>query len=341
MSVAPSEQLRKYLRDEAAGLQTLRFKFLWQMEHEAFGSALQKLRYLRQCYTACGEDVHEASKWLLNHGPSMLTPSLEPLVVQLCIRFPEVESTEMLTLLRVCDESAGRVKEVLRSREGGLTYYERVQMRVARKQLDARICVVFRDELPPKVNNLYFSERAAMLRSSFTRRSLLSDDNSFSRRRMREDELQPTRDGSARFGARCSSDSVLPGARCSTADARCSSADSALPASRLSAASPRADASAQDGALAAACGPSLSAEARRRSSSFCGAMRLSPLAAGAPVAPTAAGPGAPAAPARVLSAGASPLGRGGCATGPRRRRGGRGKRWWREGGETQEGADCV
>ena len=48
MSVEPSEQLSKYLADEAAGLMQLQERFLWQMVHEAFGSALHKLRYLRQ-----------------------------------------------------------------------------------------------------------------------------------------------------------------------------------------------------------------------------------------------------------------------------------------------------
>ena len=169
-SVEPSEQLRKYMDLEAAGLQSLQAKFFWQMQHEAFGSALQKLRYIRQVYTACGEDYPESNIWLLNHGPSMLTPNLEPVVVQLCIRFPEVDSTELLALLRVCDESAARVKQVL-SGEKILTMYQQIQLRVQREGLHARLGIAFCDRMPTRSKQVCFSDQVREVKNSFTRRT--------------------------------------------------------------------------------------------------------------------------------------------------------------------------
>ena len=170
-SVEPSAQLQKYLQAEAAGLRSLQAKFLWQMEHPAFGSALQKLRYLRQVYTQCHEDVPESTAWLLNHGQSMLTPALEPVLVQLAIRFPDVDTTEMLALLRVCDESAIRATDILRG-DQRLTMYEQIQLRAGRERLSKSMKIRFRDRESSKAADMSFRDRLQVLKTSFSNSGL-------------------------------------------------------------------------------------------------------------------------------------------------------------------------
>ena len=170
-SVEPSAQLKKYLQAEAAGLRSLQAKFLWQMDHPAFGSALQKLRYLRQVYTQCHEDVPESTAWLLNHGQSMLTPALEPVLVQLAIRFPDVDTTEMLALLRVCDESAIRATDILRG-DQRLTMYEQIQLRAGRDRLSKSMKIRFRDRESSKATEVSFRDRLQILKTSFTHSGL-------------------------------------------------------------------------------------------------------------------------------------------------------------------------
>ena len=47
------------------------------MDHPAYGSALAKVRYIRQVWVQCGQDSQDAHSWLQNHGQAMLTPFLE------------------------------------------------------------------------------------------------------------------------------------------------------------------------------------------------------------------------------------------------------------------------
>ena len=135
----PSDQLAKYLKDDIHGLDRLHSDFLWRMEHPAFGSALAKVRYIRQVWVQCGQDSQDSHSWLSNHGQAMLTPNLESDRIVLTIRFPDVDRAHLLALLLgPCGQSVAMATEVL-SGKRTLSMYEEMQLRSARERLDERM----------------------------------------------------------------------------------------------------------------------------------------------------------------------------------------------------------
>ena len=76
-------------------------KFLHQMNDWCFGTALEKLRYLRQVFKQHGSDEAKSTNWLLSFGTRMLTPTSERHVQRLQLRFGDVPETNLLALLRV------------------------------------------------------------------------------------------------------------------------------------------------------------------------------------------------------------------------------------------------
>lgn len=97
----PTTHLQTYLNDERKGFDLLQRKFLHQMADPCFGSALEKLRYLRQVFKQHGADEVHSTTWLLSFGTRMLTPTSERSMLRLQLRFPHVPERNLLAMLRV------------------------------------------------------------------------------------------------------------------------------------------------------------------------------------------------------------------------------------------------
>ena len=150
MSNAPSAQLQKYLQDESKGLQALHEMFLWRMESSAFGDALSKLRYIRQVFLQCSEDVDAAASWMENHALAMLTPQLETAVVQITLRFPSVIRLQALALLQgPCNGSVSMATELLTGKRT-LSMYEEMMLKKAGDDLQTRVQLEFTERAKPQ-----------------------------------------------------------------------------------------------------------------------------------------------------------------------------------------------
>lgn len=88
---ARSKQMDAILHDEDSGLAALRACFLPQLEHPAYGAAVDKLRYLQLVFKQCGGDLSVASRWLVARGTSMLTPQQALDLARLELNYPQVE----------------------------------------------------------------------------------------------------------------------------------------------------------------------------------------------------------------------------------------------------------
>ena len=123
-------------------------KFLHQMSDWCFGTALEKLRYLRQVFKQHGSDEAKSTNWLLSFGTRMLTPTSERHVQRLQLRFGDVPETNLLALLRVF-KNPSTVTAVL---TGARATTREEDFRVKHAEEQARVALAtyasgFRDEV--------------------------------------------------------------------------------------------------------------------------------------------------------------------------------------------------
>jgi len=140
---ARSQQMEAILQDEKAGLARLRALFLPQLEHEAFGEAVDKLRYIQLVFKQCGNDLEVASRWLVSRGTSMLTPQQALDLAQLELKYPSASFDELGCLLTVLG-TPDRCTEFLRG-ELELSPYEEMELEIARTRATERASLRIRD----------------------------------------------------------------------------------------------------------------------------------------------------------------------------------------------------
>jgi hypothetical protein len=140
-----SRQMQTILRDEASGLGALRAGFLPQLEHEAYGGAVEKLRYIQLVFKQCGDDVDAAARWLVSRGASMLTPQQALELAHLELRWPSAPATDLATMLRVLG-TPERVRAHLVG-ELELSPYDEMRLEVESRHAETRAALTLVDTI--------------------------------------------------------------------------------------------------------------------------------------------------------------------------------------------------
>ena len=130
-------------RRSADRISRARSQFLPQLEHEAYGAAVDKLRYIQLVFKQCGGDLDVASRWLVSRGTAMLTPQQALDLAHLELKYPSATFEELSSLLNVLGTPERSERYLAGDLE--LSPYEEMQLEITRERAIERADLRIRD----------------------------------------------------------------------------------------------------------------------------------------------------------------------------------------------------